>query len=289
MHMKILLFSDIHYTVEETADELKKVYPSACASAASGKILGFTQQEKITQAKSDILKEHEKSPIDAIFVLGDLSIDDYSFRNLPKNYCKELKEKLFGSLPCPVFAIAGNHDSYPDEMWKEIFGYGRQYFVKLGDYVFIMADTFNSGNAKNPSGSKYTSPDISFIKSVMDSHKDCKFFICAHYFKNECEEDFLHLLNDERVICLFRGHTHIHECVTLKNGKKLFDIGGYGYSGFKTDYGYEFSFFDEKWAWGYEVVEIQKSITISHVTPKRMYNAKNGCFDISEKIETTVL
>ncbi len=285
--MKVLLFSDIHYTVEKSPEELKKEFPMSEASIASGAIFGFTQEEKINRAKADIIAENSKSKIDAVFMLGDLSIDDYNYRKLPLNFCRELKNRLFNELPCPVYAIPGNHDSYPNTVWKEIFGYERQYYVEIGEYIFIMADTFAGYPAVDGAGSKFTSLDIEFINKVIREHPNSKFFICSHYVKDESDNDeFSKIMKDNRVICLFRGHTHIHENIKMSCGKYIIDIGGYGYNGIKTEYGYEFNIFDEKWAWSYTILDItDKDIIVSHMTPERIYCAKNGCFLVKEKIE----
>ncbi len=285
--MKIVLFSDIHYTTQASAEELKRTYPESEASIAAGMTFGYTQEEKVAAALADILAEHAKAPIDAVLMLGDLSIDDYDYRKLPQNYCARLKEQLFDRLPCPVYAIPGNHDSYPNALWRAVFGYDCQYAVELGDCVFIMADTFASGAASGASGSKYTAPDVAYIQSVMDAHPGSRIFLCGHYFKNDGDsEEFRRLLADERVVCAFRGHTHTHGIVRLPCGKSIVDIGGYGYEGIAANGRLTFNIFDEAWAWGYEVLELDgDAVRVTHVTPARVYRAENGDFTVAEKIE----
>lgn len=58
-------------------------------------------------------------------------------------------DKLF----CPSYAIPGNHDSYPNKMWREIFGYDRQFSMKIGDVALILLDAFNNTPANGASDS----------------------------------------------------------------------------------------------------------------------------------------
>ena len=47
LKQRFLLVSDMHYTTEETAAQLKLTHPKAIASAAAGNAFGKTQREKI--------------------------------------------------------------------------------------------------------------------------------------------------------------------------------------------------------------------------------------------------
>ena len=93
LKQRFLLVSDMHYTVDESAAELELIYPDAKASAATGTAFGKTQGEKVQKIYDDIMEENRRSPLDAVLVLGDLSIDDYDYRNLPWNFCKKFKEE----------------------------------------------------------------------------------------------------------------------------------------------------------------------------------------------------
>ena len=155
-----MLVSDMHYSTEETPEEYKKIYPNAKTSVASGNAFGKTQRQKIEKIYEDIMEEQRRSPLDAVLVLGDLSIDDYDFRQLPISYCKKFKEDCMDRLPMPSYAIPGNHDSWPNEMWKEMMGYDREYALEFGDCVFLMADTFAATpcNPKDPCGGSPFNP-----------------------------------------------------------------------------------------------------------------------------------
>lgn len=291
---RFLLVSDMHYTTELTFSELKKIYPDSNTSAAAGLTFGKTQREKIEKVYTDIIRENKRSELDAVLVLGDLSVDDYDFRNLPVNYCEQFKEDCLDRLPCPYYVIPGNHDSYPNEKWREIFGTDREFVFETDGCVFIMADTFNSIPANSASGAAMTAINAELIKNALESHKGKQIFICAHYIEGKAEGDrtvtpeVQQLIRDsEDVKLLFRGHTHVENVIDLGDvlgGKKIIDIGGYGYCGIKIDNRYEFNIFDKKWAWGYQILEIYDDrISTYHVTTDNVYNAANGIFTLDER------
>lgn len=282
MKKRILLVSDMHYTTQETHDELEKIHPGANTCPAAGTILGMTQQQKLDKLMSDILEEHKKEPLDMILVLGDLSVDDYDFRKLPDNYCRKFKEEVMDKLPSPIYALPGNHDSHSEEVWQEIFGYPREYSIKLGDSVFLMLDTFNNLPAKGGAGSRYSGIDAEFVKKELSKYDgDENVFVCAHYIKTDEQE----ISGIKNLRCLFRGHTHESELLDFY-GKPLFDIGGYGYNGVRLESGkYTFNIFFESCAWGYNILEIEeKTASVYHRRVNMTYNAENGVFNVSEEI-----
>ncbi len=283
MKTRILLVSDMHYTTQETNAELKLIYPQANTSVAAGTILGVTQKDKINKILSDILAEHKIEALDAVLVLGDLSIDDYDMRKLPDIYCRRFKEDCMDKLPCPAYALPGNHDSIPDEMWKEIFGYGREYSVKIGNNVFLMLDTFKNIPATAACGGRFTGVDREFLQNELSKYTDNeKIFICTHYTSKQNEPDFPDIPN---LVCLFRGHTHENEVLDFY-GKPLFDIGGYGYNGtVGKDGKYTFNHFFPECSWGYNILEIEDdNVCVWHKTVNMKYLAENGIFDVEEKI-----
>ncbi len=283
MKTRILLVSDMHYTTQETNAELKLKYPESNASVAAGTILGITQKDKIDKIISDINAEYEKEPFDAVLVLGDLSIDDWDIRNLPDIYCERFKTDCMDKLPCPAYALPGNHDSIPNEMWRDIFGYDREYSIKIGNNVFLMLDTFKNIPATAACGGRFTGFDYDFIKKELSKYTDNEnIFICCHYTREEKEPDFPEIPN---LRCLFRGHTHEAESLTF-HGKPLYDIGGYGYNGIHIDgRGYTFNIFFPECAWGYNMLEIEDDkFKVWHKTVKMTYVAENGTFEVEEKI-----
>ena len=287
---RVLLVSDMHYTTQESPAELKLKFPDANTSIAAGDAFGHTQREKIEKVFEGIAYEDAKEPLDAVFVLGDLSIDDYNFRNLPINFCERFKIDCLDRLRCPSFVLAGNHDSYPDELWRDIFGCGRQYSVTVADQVFIMLDTFRACPASGASGAQYTPVDTDFLRGELEKYRGKNIFLCSHFFRVGDESDaFKRLVREsEDIICLFCGHTHHNGVIELGEeygNKQLFDIGGYGYHGMVINGQYSFGQFDPAWAWGYQILEIsEKEIYTHHRKPPIHYVAENGVFDLEETI-----
>lgn len=301
LKQRFLLVSDMHYTTDESPAELAKSYPEAKASVASGNCFGKTQRQKIEKIYADILAENKQSPLDAVLVLGDLSIDDYDYRKLPINYCKQFKKDLMDKLPCPSYALPGNHDSYPNELWQSVMGCDRRYSFEIGDVAFIMDDSFADVPAdfKNPaSGSKLTPADPRFLKNCLEKHRGKKIFYCSHYIDPTREgqsfsEECVKLLQEcEELIFLYRGHTHVNSVQYLAQdpeSKPILDIGGYGYSGQFVNGRYDFNIFDPSWAWGYHILEIyDNKIKTYHVRTANQYVATNGTFSIEQTIEDEI-
>ena len=287
---RFMLVSDMHYTTDLSASELKKTHPESNASAATGSAFGKTQREKIEKVYTDIIRENNRSALDAVFVLGDLSIDDYDFRNLPINYCEQFKIDCLDRIPCKYYAIPGNHDSYPNGMWRSIFGTDREFAIDIDGSVFIMMDTFNSIPATSASGAALTVMNEDFLARSLEKFAGNRIFICAHYIepKLTSTDNIRELIRESSDIAfLFRGHTHVKNIIDMGESfgsKRLVDIGGYGYCGMKIDDRYEFNIFDEKWAWGYQILEVyDDKILTYHVTTDNTYHAVNGDFVLSEK------
>ena len=286
MKHRVLLVSDMHYTTDLSEAELKKTHPESTASLASGSAFGYTQREKIDFITRAVREEHAASPLDAVLVLGDLSIDDYDYRRLPVNYCEKFRNECMSVLPCPAYAIPGNHDSYPDEEWRRVFGVGRQFALEIGGCTFVLADTFAAVPAHGASGAAYTSADVSFLRRALEEHPAGPVFLCAHYIADrEDDADFrAFVAAEERVAALFRGHTHKDRLFTF-GGKPAADIGGYGYDGRSVNGKYIFTVFDPAWAWGYEILEWDDDgFFLYHVKPAIHYEGSNGSFDVPHTV-----
>ena len=287
---RFFLVSDMHYSVE--AEDIAKIsaMEGVYVSVAAGNAFGHTQREKIDKISEAVLSEHKASPLDAVLVLGDLSIDDFGFRNLPDNWCKKFKEECMDTLPCPAYAIAGNHDSHPNDTWQRIFGYEREYALEFGDTVFLMLDNFASIPAKSASGAPFTPTNMTFLSELLEKYRGRKIFLSAHHFDTETDsEEFYRTVRENNdIVALFRGHKHIHKIITAAcfGDKPLIDIGGYAYMGFCRDDGvWDFSHFDESIAWGYQILEIYEDrAVVYHVSADIDYKASNGNFSVKRSI-----
>ncbi len=286
---RILLVSDMHYAIQEDKHEYMRKYPGSNPAEAYGNAYQYTQKEKIQRVFSDISKENSRSPLDAVLILGDMSLDDYGTRNLHQNFCEKFKEECLDKLTVPYYVIPGNHDSYPEETWRELFGTGREYVLELCDSVFVMGDTFK-GTVHNGPSAPLDTIDETMLTDALEKYKGKKIFICAHHVRDEAFTEKCRKLVSESddVICMFRGHTHINRILEFC-GKKVFDIGGYAYNGKMVNGKYDACIYDFAWAWGYQILEIyDDKVKTYHVKPAMHYEGTNGSFEVSgDTVEDT--
>ena len=283
---RILLISDIHYTTEQTARELKEIDPVIKGSLANGPILGYTQKQRMDFMLECILREHAAAPLDAILVPGDLSIDDYDFRCLPRNYCYGVKKDYLERFPAPTYVLPGNHDSYPNVIWQKYMGTPRQFSAEVNGCLYLMADTYNHTPAHSASGSPYTPLDLAWVEEELNAHPGMPAFLLAHYFRpaEESTQFAEFLTTHSQIRALFMGHTHrfaAHDPAPAYGNKPLFDIGGFSYYTRPTDGKWDFNIFHPEWRWGYQLLELdQKQFHSWHVFPAVHYHGHNGDFDL---------
>ena len=270
---RVLLMSDIHYTANDQ--------------------YGVSAQERMQKMVEDIITEHNKQPIDLILILGDLSTDNMGAPNSSatlygSNYVRRIFEECLYKLPCPVYALPGNHDSWSNEVWKSITGYDRQYSIEFDDIVFVMLDTFND-TALNGAGATYKGIDYNFLKGELEKFKDKKIFLCAHYFDgtNETEQVKNLIKNNNDIKALFCGHIHTYseyESETL--GHKIFLTGNYSYSlnGSTTIY-------NSNTTWGFRDLRLtENGIVTKSIRPAQTYVFNNETFEhaYTESEETVI-
>ena len=106
---RILLTSDTHHTYLQT-------------------YYGISSEERM-QAWVDAIKaEHALRPFDLIVIVGDVSLDHWKWQG-GGSYLKDgisttksFMDDYVSQLPedVPVFVLAGNHEQYGNEKWKEL-------------------------------------------------------------------------------------------------------------------------------------------------------------------------
>ena len=281
---RVILMSDVHYVPGVSAAEYNAQYPNANCPPAAGDLFGYTMAEKMSIIMEDINTFMKRDPIDAVLVLGDLSTDDYGYRNMPENYVKKFKEEVMDQFPVESYALAGNHDGYTNDMWKAVFGYDRQYSFKIGDAAFVMMDAYQGGTATGSTGSPCVGFDMDWLENEIEKYPTEQIFICIHEM-DSAESDYRLgklVRENDRIVCFFRGHTHrsgTYTCENLQN-KFLFDLGSYAYNGdnYRT--------FSPEFAWGYGVLEWNDTeANYYHVKYGRKYIGDNGEFDYVGAIE----
>ncbi|MBQ9358478.1 MAG: metallophosphoesterase, partial [Abditibacteriota bacterium] len=189
-----------------------------------------------------ITMEQNKGKADALFLLGDFALD-YWFNggsyNKGTSNVTVFFNKYVKALPnaLPVYPIAGNHEQYTNEKWKEITGFDRQYTVNMGNCLFIMLDSFSGelGPDYDHDG-KYVPFNVEYIKSMLAKYPAKYVFLCSHWFDKNLETpEFNDLVkNEPRIKALFNGHDHNYQVDTSVDAwgnKPVLHTGEFSYAG----------------------------------------------------------
>ena len=224
MPVKVLIMSDVHL--------------------CQGTWYGPTSEERMEKMIADLNAAYDQEPYEAIFFLGDYSLDHWKYENkgsylsqgvsntqrLVRDYLPRLK-----CAECRL--IPGNHEQYGHEKWRELTGGERQFAVEKGGYLFLMLDTFAGDlDPDFDSDGTYTGADVDFIRTEMENHPDMPVILCAHFFDMRRESPlFFDLVkNESRILCLFCGHDHLNrvEAPAALGGKLIIHDGHFSYTGF---------------------------------------------------------
>lgn len=290
---RVILLSDTHYMSNESKTEYEALHPDCKASDAVGMTFGYKQTEKMQAIRDDLAQFMQDNEVEAVLTLGDLATDDYGYRNLPENYVLKYKEEVMDQFPCDAYAIPGNHDSYPNDMWKEMFGYDRQFSVKIGDAAFIMLDTYSDVSTASASGNDYSGIDTEWLEQELAKYPTEQIFLCTHYIdSSKSDYSFNKLLREnDRIVCAFMGHSHGNELLLPENmnGRFIVNVSGYAYKSEQVEGMWQFNRFDEAWAWGFGVLEWNDTQAhYYHVKYPRTYEGSNGTFQYEGAIEDEV-
>ncbi|MBO5897822.1 MAG: metallophosphoesterase [Clostridia bacterium] len=232
---------------------------------------GVESDDRMERLVKAIKDEYEREPYDLFLMLGDYSLDFWAWStkgcyvNEGKSYTEAFVSKIVPHIPCPSYMIAGNHEQYGHDKWKEITGCERRTAIAYRDALFILLD--NYGGDLDPtehSDGTYTPTDIAYVKEQMATHPDAKHvFLCAHEFDMRFEgEDFKALLREEdRIVALLAGHTHLSAIVPLGEecgGKLLLRTGQFSYSG---------NIKESRWGWRELRFDDDGKVSTAYITP----------------------
>ena len=200
---RVLITSDIHCT------DLEEWY-------------GVSNRDRMEHWLRQVLEEHEKQPFDLIVILGDISLDYHQeLTPFQKGYSTAylFMEMYASRLPegVPVMVAAGNHEQFPEDVWRKITGCPRRDHRVLGDHLFILADGFNGDlGTVYDSSDRYVPMDADRIRDLMEAYPDKCVWLLSHWFQMEDEtEAFRRLVAEPRVKGLFMGHSHDHRLIPL--------------------------------------------------------------------------
>jgi 3',5'-cyclic AMP phosphodiesterase CpdA len=203
-----------------------------------------TAFEEMTGEMVEWMNAEKKSKgLDALFLNGDLTNDSSPM-------LLQLRDKHLSKLEVPYYAIKGNHDyldpqpGSPTESWEKIWGYPNNHSVKMGEFVFIMADT-----SAPATSNIYLAADIAWLGSQLEQHRDAAaIFVMIHIAqrahkaegwpahglnhkteqpKGEAVMDLLESTPNVRAV--FHGHNHLETGVYVSDERRYFfdsHVGG---------------------------------------------------------------
>ena len=224
MSNKIVMLSDVHL--------------------CQGDWYNVPSEVRMEKMIADLNASYQKEPYDAIFFLGDYSLDHWvhgeggSWLHHGISNTKILFEDYLPRLECPVkYMIPGNHEQFGNQWWREATGNDRQFSVFQNGYLFIMLDTFGENlDPTEDSDGTYKPVDVEYIKTEMAKYPDAPVLLCSHFFAIRLEsEEFKELVkNEKRILALFCGHDHQHrvEAHASLGGKLIIHDGHFSYAGF---------------------------------------------------------
>lgn len=183
-----------------------------------------------------INKEKQSKGLDAMFLNGDLSNDSSAA-------LLALRDKHLSKLEVPYYAIKGNHDfvdgkaGSPTESWEKLWGYPSNHTLKIGEFVFVLADT--TAPAKS---NIYLAADLEWLKSQCDAHsKAPAIFAMIHIQQRKhgvdgwpkhgvhddvevpkAEEVMKLLESTPNVRAVFHGHNHLETGVYISAERRYF-------------------------------------------------------------------
>ena len=262
MGSRYFFVSDIHYMVTDRYGSNTDYILKRNAQKNRTNVRGFSADARMKELQRDIRAEYYYRGLDAIFVLGDLSTDDW-YEGIPKwkghtgtNRCAELYNKylkpLGDELGIPVYVIKGNHDSYPDSEWKNFSGLDPQFAVDDGNNVILMCDVYKYGTDNDSdkdgnwaNGADYTGVDFTWLEQQLEKYKNREnIFIAAHELILDANEKVTMqnlIAKYPNVVCFLDAHTH-HNIAPSGNGGTVssfygtgryqLNVGNYAYGGF---------------------------------------------------------
>ncbi len=230
---------------------------------------GPTGEERLEEWLFAMEKTYVNRPYSHVFMLGDYSLDFWAwdikgcYLNEGKSYTARFIKEFASRLPAPYLMLAGNHEQYGEEKWKELTGNSRKWAKKVGGWLFIGCDNF-AGNLDptEHSDGTYTPTDLPFITEQMELYPDAPVILLSHWFEltKEPQEFFDFLQKEKRITLLFCGHDHLNKITDLSEygaEVSIYHDGNYSYTGKPQEQ-----------LWGFcELILSEEGVAVQYIEP----------------------
>ena len=196
---------------EITAEALRArtLFRFAVASDGHYGEKGTDYENHFANLLSAINTEHRNKPFQFAVVNGDIVHDDKTFYPQAKAALDELD--------CRYYVSQGNHDHVTAEEWESIWHMPVNLDFTVKKCAFLVATT---SNVKG----EYLCPDINWLTSKMDEHRNKEIFIFIHINPGkltkhavDCPALFELLKKHSNVRAIFNGHDHDEDGIKMRD------------------------------------------------------------------------
>lgn len=227
-----------------------------------------TYRERFELLIDKVIQRYSEKPFDFIIMNGDIT----DFKKTDE-YFKSVKSEFLWRMPCPIFALKGNHDVVTDDLWVKTFGYNTQYSFETDDFYFICLDVYHKRTYLSNGKYQYNGVDYVYFENELRKAQSTgkKIVVIQHELDTSIDTKYYNICQKYGVLFRIVGHTHIpvnrpvHDIFQINPGKWLFE----------TTYGYNFSYNivdiqgDRLVSTNYVIdeskIETQTSATIAHI------------------------
>ncbi len=296
------LLSDNQYTIATGSTEKRVMILSDthyyATSNISETLYGISREAKKNMIQQAIESEMSNRGLDAVLVLGDLATDNWYENSSNKTYYAktfydDVLSKYAGTIG--IYVLAGNHDSFTNDKWKEMFGTDKQYSFTIGNKAFLMCDTFRE--TPTASGAGYTGLDTEWFETQLALYQSYDIIVCSHYFTNADMTKISNYAKNYSIVAVYHGHTHTYR-VDNFNGLYAINDGSFAYTASATVNGSwvyldgtsVFGFLALTDLWGYSMLEWNSDTVVTYHTKVAMtYDATNTNITVEQNLKSADL
>ena len=222
---RVLVVSDTHYNWP--FDEY-----NSWGITGAGKIGGgFTPQAKAQLIVDSLIAEYNtKESFDLVILNGDICFNDPAFnRDQTFNTVEEFNRLYLSQLSdagIPYYAVYGGHDYMNDEVWKNVFGYEKDYILTIGDAAFIITSNFVC-NPEDYQSMKDTEAHFAALANqYLADHDEIRHaYIVTHHYPYSNNKNLVSLVQNEKVEAIYCAHTHYDTADLTYYGKPILYCG----------------------------------------------------------------